>query len=53
MTYSNGDVYDGFWEDNYPQGHGVLTCSSGVKYDGAWADGLVEHIPIYRFPRIC
>ena len=33
MTYANGDVYDGEWED------GKMTYADGVVYNGEWKDG--------------
>ena len=41
-VWANGDVYDGFWEDDAMNGPGVLRMSDGRKYSGGFVDSL-EH----------
>ena len=36
--HSNGDVYDGEWENGKRQGKGTLTTSDGLNYVGDFAD---------------
>lgn len=37
-TNSNGDVYDGNWEDGKMKGQGVYNYANGDKYTGEWAN---------------
>lgn len=39
MRYSNGNVYQGTWEEGKPHGMGIMAFASGVVYDGAWNRG--------------
>ncbi len=42
-TYSNGDTYEGEWNNNLRHGQGTYTyASSGAKYGGAWVNGRRE-----------
>jgi hypothetical protein len=34
MTYSNGDVYEGYWVEDVIHGHGKMTFSDGTVYEG-------------------
>ena len=38
IKYSNGDKYDGEWENDKKHGQGTYTWANGDKYDGAWED---------------
>ena len=38
MTYSDGNIYDGEWNDNSRHGQGKMTYPSGEIYIGAWKD---------------
>ena len=40
--WSNGDVYEGDWEDNRPNGQGALKTVAGMQYKGGFVDGLEE-----------
>ena len=40
MTYGNGDVYEGNFEDNEENGHGKMTYVRGEVYDGEWKNGM-------------
>ena len=40
--WSNGDVYDGDWKDNRPNGQGTLKTVAGMQYKGGFVDGLEE-----------
>lgn len=40
ITYPNGDIYDGLFEDRRRHGVGTfLLTNNGGKYEGAWQDG--------------
>lgn len=41
MTWNN-TVYEGYWKDNYYDGHGVLTSADGIVYDCEWKHGMQE-----------
>ena len=36
MTYSNGDIYDGYWFNGYRQGKGKMTQANGISFEGDW-----------------
>ena len=39
-TYENGDVYEGFVDDeNQPQGYGVMNYTEGIIFEGEWNHG--------------
>ena len=39
-TYSNGDVYEGSFENGFRQGYGEYRYSGGAVYKGNWVDGV-------------
>ena len=39
MKFSNGDVYDGDWENGKMNGKGAMLYHDGVFYQGDWKDG--------------
>ena len=41
MTWNN-TMYEGYWKDNYYDGHGVLTSADGTVYDCEWKHGMQE-----------
>jgi hypothetical protein len=38
--YTNGDEYDGDWEDGKKNGQGTLTYANGGSYEGEWTDNM-------------
>ena len=39
IIHSNGDIYEGEWENNKAEGKGfVKNYKDGMKYDGNWAN---------------
>ena len=36
MTYSDGSVYKGNFENNHRSGMGTATLADGSKYEGSW-----------------
>ena len=36
MNFSNGDKYNGKWNNDKRYGPGIYTYSNGEKYDGEW-----------------
>ena len=41
-TYSNSDVYEGFWKEGMPEGIGKYTWSNGNTYIGNWKAGKMS-----------
>ena len=39
MKFSNGDVYDGDWENGKMNGKGAMLYHDGTFYQGDWKDG--------------
>ena len=39
VTFSNGDVYVGNWEDGVKHGYGKYTWADGDTYEGNWYKG--------------
>ena len=42
MMYANGDIYNGNWDENLPNGQGNLLCATGLSYVGQFAMGQVR-----------
>lgn len=44
MTYHNGDIYDGSWEEGRKHGQGIYTYEgeAGDYYDGEWVKDSAE-----------
>eukprot|EP01130_Rhizamoeba_saxonica_P017473 TRINITY_DN8480_c0_g1_i1.p1 TRINITY_DN8480_c0_g1~~TRINITY_DN8480_c0_g1_i1.p1 ORF type:complete len:1015 (-),score=236.17 TRINITY_DN8480_c0_g1_i1:28-3072(-) len=42
MTYSNGDVYEGLWNNSVREGIGKYTYASGDFFQGEWVDDVVK-----------
>lgn len=38
FKFSNGDMYDGDWKDNYMHGRGIFKYADGSSYEGEWKD---------------
>jgi len=38
MTYANGDIYDGSWQNGKKNGDGKYYYKSGCLFDGNWID---------------
>jgi len=36
MVYTNGDKYEGNWENNDRSGIGIFTWANGNKFEGEW-----------------
>lgn len=48
MTYKNGDVYNGNWNNGKTNGEGVMTCINGDVFTGkffvgSWAEGTMKY----------
>ncbi|MBK7009020.1 MAG: hypothetical protein IPH36_10530 [Saprospiraceae bacterium] len=39
MTYANGDVYKGSWNNDYPSGEGEYFFADGSSYAGQFING--------------
>lgn len=47
MKYSSGDIYEGYFKDGQPHGHGIkkqgdFTSSSATIYTGEWVNGVKQ-----------
>lgn len=40
MEYANGNIYDGEWKDDKPNGQGKITFRNGNSQEGQWKDGI-------------
>ena len=48
MIWSNGNRYDGFWEDGFPKGDGNFRWADGSFYVGVWSkDGKEQNGTYY------
>ena len=36
MTFSDGSVYDGYWQNDQIHGTGTMTTAENEKYEGEW-----------------
>ena len=36
LTYENGEIYEGWWENDVKHGFGMFVHSDGTKYTGEW-----------------
>jgi hypothetical protein len=51
MTYTNGDVYNGSWVNDFREGKGQFTSlDKSIKYDGDWKDDVMEGTGVYIKP---
>jgi len=48
LTYTNGDVYNGFFENSKREGGGVLTYKSGDIFSGNFKDDKFEGNGLYK-----
>lgn len=42
MTYANGNVYDGDWNNDIKEGDGKMTYVNGDVYEGSWEYDVIE-----------
>jgi len=42
MVFENGNIYQGEWENDVENGHGVCEYTSGDVYTGNWTDGKIN-----------
>ena len=40
IKYSNGDVYEGNWKDDFKHGYGKMTWADGAVYEGNYKEGV-------------
>ena len=50
MTYTNGERYEGNWNDGLKEGEGVYTYTNKAIYDGEWSLGLKHGKGKLTFP---
>ena len=50
LTLQNGDIYDGFWENDCLHGQGKYTfAATGSEYDGHWVDSMRDGLGIMSY----
>lgn len=49
MQFTNGDSYEGNWENDIMQGKGVYISSNGDKYTGNFKDGLKNGFGVIEY----
>lgn len=49
MTYPDGTVYTGEWDDNRRHGQGIYVYKNGDFYDGEWKEGRKHGTGRYVF----
>ena len=52
MTYANGDVYDGTWENDCRHGHGSMIYKDtpiGVRFIGNWVNDSMDGVSAFLF----
>ena len=40
MTHSNGDIYEGYWEDDKANGFGKFIDVQHAYFEGEWLDDM-------------
>ncbi len=50
MECPNGDLYEGYWSNNYFNGQGTYIWNDGRKYKGKFVDDLPEGYGIMEYP---
>jgi hypothetical protein len=48
MKKANGDVYEGEWKADKPEGKGIARLSNGDSYDGDWKAGKPHGFGVAR-----
>lgn len=48
MHYACGDVYEGSWANNSPNGVGSMIFNSGTTYAGNWENGRFNHYGVLK-----
>lgn len=51
MTFANGDVFDGYWKDNKPDGLGTFNYATGVVYSGNFKNGRFHNYGVVSCTR--
>jgi hypothetical protein len=46
FVHPDGDVYEGEWQNDKANGHGVFTRKNGGRYDGKWKDDLQDGLGV-------
>ena len=49
-VWVNGDRYEGFWKDEFPDGKGTYTWAEGSIYQGDWVEGQKHGLATYIWP---
>ena len=47
--FEDGSKYEGYWEDNQPNGQGSFTYNNGDVYKGTFKDGMMEGKGEYKY----
>jgi len=49
MTFNNGDVYEGYWENDEMSGEGTFTWANGDVYTGNWVNNARSGFGVMTF----
>lgn len=49
-TYSNGDKFEGTYENSKRSGRGKYTFKNGASYDGMYQDGVKSGFGVMKYP---
>ena len=52
MTFSNGDIYKGNWNNGFINGHGIKIYSNGNFYEGNWSYDKANGHGIMTYPDV-
>jgi hypothetical protein len=42
MKYSQGDIYNGNWQNDKAHGYGEMKYPNNSKYEGQWVEGKIN-----------
>lgn len=51
-TFTNCDVYEGYWKDGQRHGQGTETLPNGYKYTGEWKEGKKQGQATIEWPQL-
>ena len=50
MTYPDGAIYEGAFQDDLADGEGKITYTDGSTYEGDWVAGVIEGMGRATYP---
>ena len=51
MSFTNGDVYEGLWNEDKMSGSGTYVFSNGDKYEGMFSENMFNGTGTYTFKK--